>query len=44
MPTFDAINNFFLISGMIVPGSNYWNIGVGRAVGEVENDEEGMQT
>ncbi|MCW4024865.1 MAG: flavodoxin family protein [Candidatus Bathyarchaeota archaeon] len=44
MPTFDAINHFFLISGMVVPGSNYWNIGVGRAVGEVENDEEGMRT
>jgi multimeric flavodoxin WrbA len=29
---------------MIVPGSIYWNIGVGRDKGEVEKDEEGIQT
>ena len=29
IPTFDAINHFFLISQMIVPGSSYWNIGIG---------------
>ncbi|MGD6852809.1 MAG: flavodoxin family protein [Candidatus Bathyarchaeia archaeon] len=44
MPTFDAINHFFLISEMIVPGSCYWNVGVGRAAGEVEKDEEGLAT
>ena len=44
MPTFDAINHFFFISEMIVPGSNYWNIGVGRQKGDVEQDEEGMET
>jgi multimeric flavodoxin WrbA len=44
MPTFDAINHFFLINQMIVPGSSYWNIGVGNKKGEVENDEEGMKT
>jgi multimeric flavodoxin WrbA len=44
IPTFDAINHFFLISQMIVPGSSYWNIGVGRKKGEVEGDEEGMET
>ena len=44
MPTFDAINNFFLISEMIVPGSFYWNVGIGRKVGEVENDVEGVKT
>jgi multimeric flavodoxin WrbA len=42
--TFDAINNFFLISQMIVPGSSYWNIGVGQKKGDVEDDEEGMET
>ena len=41
---FDSINHFFLISEMIVPGSSYWNIGVGRNIGEVEQDEEGMKT
>jgi len=44
IPTFDAINRFFLISQMIVPGSSYWNIGVGRHKGDVEGDEEGMET
>ena len=41
---FDTINHFFLISEMIIPGSNYWNIGLGREKGEVEKDEEGMRT
>ncbi len=42
--TFDGINHFFLISEMIVPGSSYWNIGIGRCKGEVEKDEEGLET
>ena len=29
---------------MIVPGSVYWNIGIGREIGEVEKDEEGLRT
>ena len=41
---FDSINHFFLISEMIIPGSSYWNIGIGRNAGEVEQDEEGMKT
>jgi len=41
---FDTINHFFLISQMIVPGSNYWNMGFGRDKGEVERDEEGLRT
>lgn len=44
IPTFDAINHFFLISQMIVPGSSYWNVGVGLGKGDVEKDEEGMKT
>ena len=44
MPTFDAINHFFLISQMIVPGSSYWNVGVGNKKGDVEGDEEGLKT
>jgi multimeric flavodoxin WrbA len=42
--TFDAINHFFLISQMIVPGSSYWNIGIGNKKGDVESDAEGMKT
>jgi multimeric flavodoxin WrbA len=41
---FDSLNHFFFISEMIVPGSSYWNIGIGREIGDVEKDEEGMQT
>jgi multimeric flavodoxin WrbA len=41
---FDTLNHFFFISQMIVPGSNYWNMGFGLDKGEVEKDEEGMQT
>lgn len=41
---FDALNHFFLIGEMIVPGSSYWNIGIGREKGEVEGDAEGIQT
>lgn len=41
---FDSINHFFLISQMIVPGSRYWNIGIGRDKGEVAQDDEGMKT
>ena len=41
---FDTINHFFLISQMIVPGSFYWNVGIGREIGEVEKDLEGIET
>ena len=41
---FDSINHFFLINQMIVPGSIYWNMGIGRNPGEVKGDEEGVQT
>lgn len=39
---FDAINHMFMITQMIVPGSTYWNFGVGLNRGEVESDEEGL--
>jgi multimeric flavodoxin WrbA len=39
---FDTINHFFTIGQMIIPGSNYWNIGTGRNIGDVEQDEEGL--
>jgi multimeric flavodoxin WrbA len=41
---FDSINHFFLINEMIIPGSSYWNIAIGREKGEVLKDEEGMRT
>ncbi len=39
-----SINYFFLINQMIIPGSSYWNLGIGRTPGEVQNDAEGIQT
>ena len=44
IPAFDALNHFFFFSEMIVPGSSYWNIGIGREPGDVEKDAEGIQT
>ena len=41
---FDTLNHFFLIAQMIIPGSSYWNLGIGRDKGEVEKDEEGIKT
>jgi len=29
---------------MIVPGSIYWNLAIGREPGEVQKDEEGIMT
>ena len=41
---FQAINNFFLVQEMIIPGSSYWNVGVAAAAGDFENDTEGLGT
>ncbi len=41
---FDSINHFFTIGQMIIVGSSYWNIGVGRDRGEVAEDTEGITT
>ena len=41
---FDTLNHFFFINEMVVPGSSYWNIGIGLAPGDVKNDEEGLET
>ncbi|MGE5229745.1 MAG: flavodoxin family protein [Deltaproteobacteria bacterium] len=41
---FDSINHWFQINEMLVVGSNYWNLGIGLGKGDVEQDEEGMET
>jgi multimeric flavodoxin WrbA len=41
---FNSLNFFFTINEMIIPGSSYWNIAIGRQPGEVNNDAEGVQT
>jgi multimeric flavodoxin WrbA len=40
---FDTMNHLFLISGMIVVGATYWNLGIGRNFGEVLDDKEGIR-
>ena len=42
--SFDTLNHFFFIKQMIVPGSCYWNVGIGRDIGDVLHDDEGMKT
>ena len=41
---FDSINHLFTISQMIIPGSSYWNIGMGLDEGDVGRDDEGIRT
>ncbi|MEN6438971.1 MAG: flavodoxin family protein [Syntrophobacter sp.] len=40
---FDTINHLFLMSSMIVSGSIYWNLGIGREKEQVLGDEEAMR-
>lgn len=40
---YDELNRFMLGSGMIVPGSTYWNFGIGEMPGEVYEDAEGLR-
>jgi len=40
---FDSMNHMFLMSGAIVPGSTYWNLGFGLEKGEVKKDSEGLR-
>lgn len=35
---------WYMINGLIVPGSTYWNIAFGREKGEALHDEEGVRT
>jgi len=42
--TFDTMNHFFTINQMIVPGSSYWNVGIGLEKGDVERDQEALRT
>jgi len=41
---FNSMNNLFTIGEGIIVSSSYWNQGIGRAVGDVMQDEEGIDT
>ncbi|MFB3925035.1 MAG: flavodoxin family protein [Syntrophales bacterium] len=40
----NSINLFLHYMQMIMPGSSYWNVGIGGNPGDVMNDAEGVQT
>ena len=42
--TIAQLTFWFQILGFFVPGSTYWNVAIGREKGEVEKDEEGLET
>jgi len=42
--TYAQLLFWFTINDMIVPGSTYWNVAFGRAIGEVADDKEGIDT
>ena len=44
MRTFDTLNHLFQHQQMIVVGSSYWNVGMGRDPGHVKDDAEGLRT
>lgn len=41
---YSSINYFFGINHMIIPGSSYWNLGVGLNPGDLLKDTEGVTT
>ena len=41
--SFDVLNKYFTISGMLVVSGDYWNNGFGRLPGEIEEDKEGLR-
>lgn len=44
IPAFSSLNLFLHYMQMIIPGASYWNIGIGRDIGEVHQDQEGIET
>jgi multimeric flavodoxin WrbA len=42
--TVDSIQRFFTINDMVTIGSTYWNVAIGMAPGDVDSDEEGIET
>ena len=44
IPAFSSMNLFLHYMQMIMPGSSYWSLGIGRDPGDVLKDEEGIQT
>lgn len=43
-PVVDQIQNLFALSQCIIPCSTYWNMALSGASGDINNDEEGINT
>ncbi len=39
---YDTINHMYQMSRMVLPGSTYWNMGIGLSRGDVADDAEGL--
>jgi len=44
IPAFSGMNLFLHYMQMIMPGTSYWSLALGRDIGDVLKDEEGVQT
>ena len=42
--TYAQLLFWFMINDMIVPGASYWNVGLARKVGEIDDDKEALAT
>lgn len=42
--TYAQLLMWYMINDMVVPGSTYWNVGLAREPGAVENDAEALRT
>ena len=42
--TLDAMNHFFMLQNMYIVGSSYWPMVYGQMPGDVQKDEEGLET
>jgi len=44
IPAFSSLFLFLHYMQMIIPGASYWSVGIGRDIGEVHQDVEGVET
>ena len=44
IPAFNSLMLFLHYMQMFIPGASYWNLAIGRDVGDVLKDDEGIQT
>lgn len=42
LATVNCLIDFYLVNEMVIPSSNYWNIGTGVKKGDILNDEKGI--